>query len=93
MPEEICQILEKEYRAYKDKLKEERKRQRPAETVAKITSPAPAQTAMVALVNRAPEKIVVPTPDIRTIFPDLEEARKAKTQLTQIDFSQCHFPE
>lgn len=48
---------------------------------------------MSALMSREPAKMTIPTPDIKTIFLDLEEAKKNKTQLTQIDFSQCHFPE
>lgn len=48
---------------------------------------------MNALISRETAKITVPAPDTKTLFPDLEDARKNKTQLSQIDFSQCDFPE
>ena len=92
IPEELCGLLESLYIPYREKQRELRKATR---VVEKIPTPRPHQTAMAALVSRPLESIktIVPSPDIKTIFLDLEEAKKNKTQLTQINFSQCHFPE
>lgn len=95
MPDVISDVLEREYRFFREKKKIEKKEQKPSSVVARIQPPVTTQTAMSTLITRAtqPEKIVITLPETNTVFPELAEAKKNKKQITHIDLSNCDFPQ
>lgn len=85
----MCSVLEKQYRAYKDKIKKDKIGKKPPGTVAKILTPLPAQTAMAALttVPALVLKETVDHPSQSQIFGDIDTLRKNKKQLNQLDLT------
>lgn len=89
LPQELCTAILEANELLRQRVKEEKMANAP-KVVAKIPTPAPARTAMEALITRplAPKKEEVLLPHSRAFFVRGE----AKKQLASLNLSSCEFP-
>jgi hypothetical protein len=89
LPDILQETILKADRDFRRRRNEERKREKTTQTVARIPTPQPSQTAMAALttVSAVVSKEKVDQPSKAQIFGDVDMLRKNKKQLEQLDLT------